>query len=538
MSNLEKRICGLEIRTVGNEHGEKIIEGHAAVFGQVANIGNQFYEVIERGAFDSADLADVFLHVNHERQDVPLARTTSGTLSLSIDDVGLAIRARLDVENNPAAKVLYSAITRGDICGMSFCFSVADDEWQNMNCDMPTRRVKKIGKVFEVSACATPAYVGTDLHAEAERALRSARNKKAEQLEIERLRASILEKSAEPSIVTRQSKKELSQMFNYEEAGTTLKDNNAKSVTSAYTASGELRISTVYPAAGQPATIAMPSYSGTTVNPDIRCVSSLVDAVSHLSLHGGESYLHPFVSDIGYGEYADELQNASETDMTFGSAEINRAKITAYAEISEEFDKLPSAAYAETVFENVRIAMRKFLAKEILFGVGESSGKHKINGIFSDRVPIDASTDINISDIRDNTLEEIIFSYGGGDDCAQPATLIMHKKDLQCFSAVRTSTRQAFYDVRFVTSDTGTINGVPFILSADVKPLMSNDTPSGEFCMAFGNPRNYLLTEFSPLEVRRSDDYKFRQGMVCFRGSAHVGGNVIARNAFVRIKKA
>ena len=78
MTGTEKRICGLEIRTVSNERGEKIIEGHAVVFGQVANIANQFYEVIERGAFDGADLTDVFLHVNHERQNVPLARRCRG----------------------------------------------------------------------------------------------------------------------------------------------------------------------------------------------------------------------------------------------------------------------------------------------------------------------------------------------------------------------------------------------------------------------------------------------------------------------------
>ena len=48
----EKRNYSLQsIRAGDNSTGEKIIEGHAAVFGQVAKIGDSFYEVIERGAF-------------------------------------------------------------------------------------------------------------------------------------------------------------------------------------------------------------------------------------------------------------------------------------------------------------------------------------------------------------------------------------------------------------------------------------------------------------------------------------------------------
>ena len=100
--------------------GEKFIEGHAAVFDVKTNIGGDFIEVIERGAFDGCDLSDVTLFVNHDASKIPLARTTSGTLTLSVDDVGLAIRAKLDVENNPDAKTLYSAVERGDLSGMSF----------------------------------------------------------------------------------------------------------------------------------------------------------------------------------------------------------------------------------------------------------------------------------------------------------------------------------------------------------------------------------------------------------------------------------
>lgn len=179
MKQTEKRCYdGQEFRALASDN-EKYIEGHAAVFEQKTNIGGYFYEVIERGAFDNTEFKDVALFVNHNWESIPLARSRrnngNSTMTLKVDDVGLAIRAKLDVEKNPAAETLYSAIERGDLNGMSFCFSVDNEEWQDLKSDMPTRRIKKIGRVFEVSACNYPAYEQTDIHARAKTALESAK---------------------------------------------------------------------------------------------------------------------------------------------------------------------------------------------------------------------------------------------------------------------------------------------------------------------------------------------------------------------------
>ena len=198
---------GQEFRAVDSDN-EKIIEGHAAIFGQRTNIGGIFYEQIERGAFDETSLRDVALFVNHDATQIPLARSRrnngNSSMVLSVDEKGLAIRARLDTENNPAACSLYSAVSRGDIDGMSFAFTVDADEWQDLNSDMPTRRIKKISRVFEVSACNYPAYDETDIHARAVNTLESAKrsldnarvqsldNDKAREIELLRLKNRIL----------------------------------------------------------------------------------------------------------------------------------------------------------------------------------------------------------------------------------------------------------------------------------------------------------------------------------------------------------
>jgi HK97 family phage prohead protease len=157
-----------------NEDGYNI-EGHAAVFGKKTSIGGWFDEVIERGAFDGCDFSDVSLFINHDMSMLPLARSRSlnqnSTMNLQIDNKGLFIRAKLDIENNSEAKTLYSSIKRGDIDGMSFAFIIKEQTWEDLDSDMPLRRIKKISKVFEVSAVNNPAYNSTDISARDKEAL-------------------------------------------------------------------------------------------------------------------------------------------------------------------------------------------------------------------------------------------------------------------------------------------------------------------------------------------------------------------------------
>lgn len=118
--------------------------------------------------------------VNHDSRKIPLARSRNNngnsTLTLTIDNVGLAFTASVDTENNPEARQLYSAIQRGDIDGMSYCFRIQEDRWTDLDQDMPTRHILKISKVFEISAVTFPAYEDTDINARSEQmVLESAR---------------------------------------------------------------------------------------------------------------------------------------------------------------------------------------------------------------------------------------------------------------------------------------------------------------------------------------------------------------------------
>ena len=77
------------------------------------------------------------------------------------------IKTTLDIENNATARELCSAVQRGDVEDMSFAFGVmvSGYEWRDLDTDMPTRRITKISKVFEVSAVNDGAYPQTSIYA-------------------------------------------------------------------------------------------------------------------------------------------------------------------------------------------------------------------------------------------------------------------------------------------------------------------------------------------------------------------------------------
>lgn len=168
-TNLILRMCAGTTRATINPL-EGIIEGYAIVFNQRTAIGDYFYEEIDPHALDGADLSDIKFLVNHNDEMIPLARHRRGkrsTMDIKIDENGLHITARLDIENNATARELCSAVERGDIEDMSFAFGVEveGDVWSDVNAPMPIRRITKISRVFEVSAVNDGAYPQTSISA-------------------------------------------------------------------------------------------------------------------------------------------------------------------------------------------------------------------------------------------------------------------------------------------------------------------------------------------------------------------------------------
>ncbi|OFC75866.1 phage major capsid protein [Bacillus thuringiensis] len=281
--------------------------------------------------------------------------------------------------------------------------------------------------------------------------------------------------------------------------------------------------------------VVLPKHSASDIRPTFNEVSTLIDRVLTKTLKGGESYQQPYIKNYGEGDYSTEGGDYTTADTQFGYADITKAKITAYSEDTEELQKLPAADYDSEVMKGITVATRKKITREILIGTGATN---RLVGIFSDAAKaIDPATDLAISKIDASTLDEIIYSYGGDEDVEDAAVLILNKKDLKAFAKLRTDDGKKVYNV-VSNGNSGTIDGVPFIINSACKAVSDAATTDGQFNMAYGPLSNYQLTIFSDMDVQRSTDFKFKQGMIAHRGSVFAGGNVISKNGFLRVKKA
>ena len=206
----EQRSYCFEVRAEETERGH-VITGRPIVYDSRTDLG-YFDEIIESGALDRTDLTDVRFLVNHDTNKIPLARSRrnngNSTMLLSVVSEGMDIRVDLDTENNMDARALYSAVDRGDITGMSFMFVVDSEEWDNLESDHPTRRIKSIKTVIEVSAVTFPAYNATEIFARSKEALDNARAAldKARELREENTVDTVIDVSKELELLKEQTK--------------------------------------------------------------------------------------------------------------------------------------------------------------------------------------------------------------------------------------------------------------------------------------------------------------------------------------------
>ena len=118
-----------------------------------------FTERIARGAFKRTlgEEPDVRLNVNHGvGGQLPLARTKSGTLTLSEDARGLKVDADLDPDD-PDVRSLLPKMKRGDVDEMSFAFRATNQDWSD---DYSERLIREVsihrGDVSIVTTGANP----------------------------------------------------------------------------------------------------------------------------------------------------------------------------------------------------------------------------------------------------------------------------------------------------------------------------------------------------------------------------------------------
>jgi uncharacterized protein len=169
LPNRESRFltASVELRAAAETESPPIVRGYAAKFNrQSENLGSskdQFFEVIQPGAFDDVLNDDVRALFNHESSAI-LARSKNGkgSLMLGVDEVGLFYE--FEAPDTQVGRDLVTSLKRGDVDQSSFSFTVEKDgeEWaQSQDGDGPVvyqRTIKKVSRLYDVSPVTYPAY--------------------------------------------------------------------------------------------------------------------------------------------------------------------------------------------------------------------------------------------------------------------------------------------------------------------------------------------------------------------------------------------
>lgn len=162
----EYRSLMLEI--VEEDDSEKIVEGYATTFNEPYYLysfedergRHTVREQVDPSAFEETDMSDVIFQYDHQGR--VFARLSNGTMSLETDDHGLKVRA--DLGGTEIGRSLYEEIKGGYTNKMSFGFTVADDDILADGSDY-LRTIRKVGKLFDVSAVSYPQNGYTEISA-------------------------------------------------------------------------------------------------------------------------------------------------------------------------------------------------------------------------------------------------------------------------------------------------------------------------------------------------------------------------------------
>jgi HK97 family phage prohead protease len=151
-----------EQRAIEQETEQRgFFKGHSIVFNQMSEDLGDFIEIIDRSALDSVDSEECIAVFNHNENYI-LGSSEGGTLTLRNDEIGIYTEIQdgtTTVHNN-----CREWVKRGDLRGMSFKFSDTESDWvYNEEKKMMYRTIKRIGKLWDVSLVARPAYRQTDV---------------------------------------------------------------------------------------------------------------------------------------------------------------------------------------------------------------------------------------------------------------------------------------------------------------------------------------------------------------------------------------
>lgn len=279
------------------------------------------------------------------------------------------------------------------------------------------------------------------------------------------------------------------------------------------------------------------------INDPVAAPSSLVDLAHIVDATGMSSYKVAALTADSSAASITEGTAPTESEPTFAAVTFTPANYGLVSYVSKEIKKQSPLNYEEKVTEAARRALRRKLNALIAAAVPASS----LADTFALSAAATATTGAVFFDA--SLLSNIILAYGGDEGVDGSAVLVLNKKDLKAFAAVRGTNE--FLPVYSIQPDpnspsTGIIkdnNGLScrYVLSNDVTALSDLSlTTSAKKSMFYANLNMVDVALWGGYDVAVSEDYKFAEGLMTVRGEISADADLVAQGGAVIVtaKKA
>lgn len=264
-------------------------------------------------------------------------------------------------------------------------------------------------------------------------------------------------------------------------------------------------------------------------------VSSLVSQVYTVNLKGMTAYEEPYVVEDMEAQ-GSVLATASGTartdsDPTFAKAAIKPYGVDVTTYVDRNLANLSPADYAAKIQTMAMRALRRKINALIVTGDGQGSPSMYgiTNAKNTEGSDIFGSVSLGAA-IAVDSLEKLVYAYGGDEEVGGNARLLLTKANLQALGALRgTNEKRRLYKITpdVGNPNTGVIEDGGLIVPYTIVSALGDTT------MSYGDPINYELGLFGDYVIRVDESVKAVERLNAILGDVMVGGNLVVDKGFV-----
>lgn len=272
-----------------------------------------------------------------------------------------------------------------------------------------------------------------------------------------------------------------------------------------------------------------PAGGSSQVNDGFRAqISGLIDQVRVETFEGLSGWEEPYLVSMQTSAHG-KVTKVGGTTRADSSPVWKKAKLLAHevsttAFMDRNITRLSPTDYAARCQAYALKSLRKAV-NDLIFKGDDDASQSEVFGITTAKntngEAIFATSAVTAID--ENTLRSLVFGYGGDEETAANARLLLSKPSLEKFGALKIGEGDSrpLYDIT-ASGNTGTIKSGGLIVPYTITSAAGDNT------LAYGDPMAYLLALFSSYTVRVDESVKSVERMVAILGDVLMGGNLTA----------